>query len=239
MNSCTICNKIFLNNREKSKHTNNPDKYCLNKHKIVEYHDNKYVVMDILSKGDKFLCVIDFDDFNKCKRHWNKTVAGYIYTEKIRNVKEYLHHVIMNGQLEENKTVDHINRNTLDNRKANFRIIDQTHQNYNQNKKKRRKTYPKLVKDGIKDEDLPRCVSFSSKEERFSFELRENGKKIKTIKGTRQSLPNLRIKLNRLIKRIKEEIEKDPKLFEYYQMFGELTEEGEKLQKEYEEIISL
>ena len=44
----------------------------------------------------------DFDDFNKCKRHWNKTVAGYIYTEKIRNVKEYLHHIIMNGQLEEN-----------------------------------------------------------------------------------------------------------------------------------------
>ena len=111
--------------------------------------------------------------------------------------------------------------------------------NHNQNKKKRRKTYPKLVKDGIKDEDLPRCVSFNSKEERFNFELKKDGKRIKTIKGTRQSLPNLRIKLNRLIKRIKEEIEKDPKLFEYYQMFGELTEEGEKLQKEYEEIISL
>ena len=237
MNSCTICNKIFLNNREKSKHTNNPDKYCLNKHKIVEYHDNKYVVMDILSKGNKFLCVIDYDDFDKCKCHWNLTQAGYVMDLYKRNV--YLHHIIMNGQLEENKTVDHINRNTLDNRKANFRIIDQTHQNYNQNKKKRRKTYPKLVKDGIKDEDLPRCVSFSSKEERFSFELKKNGKKIKTIKGTRQSLPNLRIKLNRLIKRIKEEIEKDPKLFEYYQMFGELTEEGEKLQKEYEEIISL
>jgi len=171
MNSCTICNKIFLNNREKSKHTNNPDKYCLNKHKIVEYHDNKYIVMDILSKGNKFLCVIDYDDFDKCKCHWNLTQAGYVMDLYKRNV--YLHHIIMNGQLEENKTVDHINRNTLDNRKANFRIIDQTHQNYNQNKKKRRKTYPKLVKDGIKDEDLPRCVSFSSKEERFSFGTKE------------------------------------------------------------------
>jgi hypothetical protein len=235
--NCKLCNKIFPNNRERARHDNSPDKYCLNKHKIVEYHDNKYVVMDILSKGNKFLCVIDYDDFDKCKCHWNLTQAGYVMDLYKRNV--YLHHIIMNGQLEENKTVDHINRNTLDNRKANFRIIDQTHQNYNQNKKKRRKTYPKLVKDGIKDEDLPRCVSFSSKEERFSFELKKNGKKIKTIKGTRQSLPNLRIKLNRLIKRIKEEIEKDPKLFEYYQMFGELTEEGEKLQKEYEEIISL
>ena len=125
--NCKLCNKIFPNNRERACHDNSPDKYCLNKHKIVEYHDNKYVVMDILSKGNKFLCVIDYDDFDKCKCHWNLTQAGYVMDLYKRNV--YLHHIIMNGQLEENKTVDHINRNTLDNRKANFRIINQTHQN--------------------------------------------------------------------------------------------------------------
>ena len=92
--------------------TNDKNKYII--------HDN-YAEIIICDKKQqtKTIAVIDLEDVERCKTvKWTSNGQGYIEG----NQKRYkLHRFIMNydGPLQ----VDHINRNKLDNRKENLRIV--------------------------------------------------------------------------------------------------------------------
>ena len=73
------------------------------------------------------IAIIDKEDVDKCKIHkWylraNKYVASKTINKSGNQTTLYLHRYIMNynNKLE----IDHINRNRLDNRKENLRIVD-------------------------------------------------------------------------------------------------------------------
>lgn len=90
---------------------------------------NEYVLHDdyaellILNKDEsvKVRVLVDKEDIDKLKSYSFRYDVGH-YIKSVRNgVTKYLHRIVMNyeGDLE----IDHINRNKLDNRKSNLRIV--------------------------------------------------------------------------------------------------------------------
>ena len=83
----------------------------------------------LLSNGRTSL--VDEDDYEKvCKYSWSchKNGKGYFYAERQITINKRKHtikmHRIILGLVEgDGKIVDHINRNTLDNRKCNLRVV--------------------------------------------------------------------------------------------------------------------
>ena len=115
-------------------------------YKKVIYNDKEYIVGTVTSLNNiqtKF--VFDADDELKIiSNNWCITSVGYVSSHtKINNIDRQLllHNVIMNRDTFPGRgakeTVDHINRNPLDNRKENLRILTQTEQNINQSIRKR------------------------------------------------------------------------------------------------------
>lgn len=77
--------------------------------------------------------LVDDDDVKKLSKYnWYENDQGYCYTKYYSNGKQLhlrMHRFIMdtpNGM-----DTDHINRNRLDNRKENLRIVDRTQNNFN------------------------------------------------------------------------------------------------------------
>ena len=98
---------------------------------------------------------------------WHLEKIGYMstkaYPDKI-GTNVYLHQLICkkhNIKAYSTLSVDHINRNKLDNRKDNLRFATQTEQNQNTDKRKR-KHNAKPLPEGLKQEDMPKYVLFYS-----------------------------------------------------------------------------
>lgn len=95
-----------------------------------------------LGKG-KFSLVDDEDFDNLSKHQWYVTVYGYANCrdyirgsgrKKQKSTTYIMHRLIMNCP--EDKHIDHINHNTLDNRKSNLRIVTQSQNMMNSSSRK-------------------------------------------------------------------------------------------------------
>ena len=76
----------------------------------------------------------DFERINQFKWYAHKiNNAFYARRNKDKKNSIILHRVIMNVT-DPNQTVDHINGDTLDNRKLNLRVCDKAHNNLNRNR---------------------------------------------------------------------------------------------------------
>ena len=90
------------------------------------------------NNGVDFL--FDIEDYDKVKDiRWysKKTKDGHIYLENKKNSYKSFHKIVMNA---ENTYVDHINRNTRDNRKSNLRISTNQQNSFNCNLSKNNKS---------------------------------------------------------------------------------------------------
>lgn len=85
--------------------------------KELEITSKKYGVLKVLLDDD------DYDkiarDFNNLKWNITKNRKGLYAQKRVNNKNIYLHRYIMNNP---SGVVDHINHNTLDNRKSNLRV---------------------------------------------------------------------------------------------------------------------
>lgn len=102
-----------------------------NNYKIEE----NFVIIYLDSKGKIIETIIDLDDFDlvnsykgKFYARWYKNIDGYYVAIAIRDntkksdyTSQRLHRIIM-GNPEPEYYIDHINHNTLDNRKQNLRV---------------------------------------------------------------------------------------------------------------------
>jgi hypothetical protein len=154
---------------------------------IVYREVDDYIEGTITSKGVPLIFKIDKDDLEKVQsRHWYAVTrgkyAGCHITVRGSFKILYLHNFIMNrltfdgkGQKE---SVDHINRDGLDNRKANLRIISQSMQNVNKVAKPRTAVLP----EGCPE--LPRHVWYIKSDgkhgDRFGIDLKTEGIKWKS-----------------------------------------------------------
>ena len=97
------------------------------KNQIVIHNDYAEVIIYDKTNKKEQHALIDIEDVPKVsQRKWRieyKSIEkmGYVVSGTSRKKRTYLHRLVMNyaGSLE----VDHINRNTLDNRKCNLRIV--------------------------------------------------------------------------------------------------------------------
>lgn len=103
-------------------------------------HKNKYILcfsygIGYTKKGQQFL--FDLEDFDIIKGYTWTINKGYVVT----NFKQHtisMHRLIMNP--DKNLTIDHINHNKTDNRKANLRICTQSNNLKNQSKRRDNKS---------------------------------------------------------------------------------------------------
>jgi hypothetical protein len=149
----------------------------------VVYNDKHYIVGIITSNKGLVKFVFDKEDEDKVKKYsWFITSVGYISShhsiEKGIRGQLLLHRLVLDVPYFPGKgakeTVDHINRNPLDNRKENLRIVSQTAQNLNQKQKKRTVELPEGC--GINPEEIPKHIWYvranGAHGERFAIEFR-------------------------------------------------------------------
>ncbi len=144
--------------------------------KVKDYENNTYYVMHIkdnvytkISKRD-INKVLTFNDSNNSKINyrptWRLFQNGYVCCTISNGEKQkvyYLHQLIMDVHNEDltdfEKTVDHINRDKLDNRRTNLRLVNMSVQNTNRDKQERRVDACDLPQ-GIQQTDLPKYVVY-------------------------------------------------------------------------------
>ena len=179
---------------------------------FVRYNDKEYVVGLIQHNGIDLKFVFDKEDFPKIeKRPWHLSSGKYIgstfYLDGGHKLELYLHNLIMDRINFDGKgvkeSVDHINRNGLDNRKENLRIISQSQQNINQSKKTRSVILPEGCP--IKPEEIPRHIWYVRANglhgDRFAIEFKTENICWKTTSSKKVDLTQ---KLNDAKEKLKE-----------------------------------
>lgn len=208
-------------------------------YKFVSYNNKEYVVGIIQHKGADVKFVVDKEDFEKVeKRPWHLSAGKYIgstfYLDGGVKYELYLHNLIMNRNAFNGKgareSIDHINRNGLDNRKENLRLLSQSQQNMNQTKKKRTVNLPENC--GIDPNQIPKHIWYVKANgqhgDRFAIEFKSEGICWKT---TSSKTVSLQMKLEQA----------KVKLSEFYEQYPYLNPEYENqkisdLEKSFQEI---
>ena len=210
-------------------------------YRFVNFNSNEYVVATIEFNGNDIKFIFDKEDYPIIsERAWHFASNSYISSAyscgdgKRREL--YLHNLIMDVDLFPGKgskeSVDHINRNGLDNRKENLRILSQSQQNINQGKKTRSVILPEGCP--IKPEDIPKHIWYvranGNHGDRFAIEFKTEGVCWKTTSSKK-------VDLTQKLQDAKE------KLKEFYIQFPHLNPQYEQnkiyeLNKSFEEIVS-
>lgn len=104
------------------------------KNRVIEVNESTATI-EIIYKGTSLLCYIDSEDLEKVssiKGTWHITnnrkghidgVRTKVQTDKIR--KQIWMHNLVYGTVQDGNVIDHIDHNTLNNRKSNLREIKQ------------------------------------------------------------------------------------------------------------------
>ncbi len=209
---------------------------------FVSYNNKDYVVGLIQHNGKDIKFVFDRDDFEKVEsRPWhlssNKYIGSTFYLDGNVKLELYLHNLVMNRIAFNGKgakeSVDHINRNGLDNRKENLRIVTQSQQNINQVKKKRNIELPENC--GILADDIPKHIWYVKAQgqhgDRFAIEFKTEGICGKTASSKKVTLKE---KLDEAKIKLKELYEKYPYLNPEYE-----SENKKNLEDSFQKILNL
>lgn len=137
MSSCkmSLCDKHIAQMKKYHKITDPTSRTVKDKNEIIEHED--YAEIIIRNKRNEVVAaaMIDLEDVSKVKlRKWNVLPcrnSTYIYTKTPKHTK--LHRYILDYYGP--KDIDHINRNPLDNRKSNLRIVTRSENASNTNAK--------------------------------------------------------------------------------------------------------
>ena len=122
------CKGMCKNHYEKERRHNEKgiSRTVYDSNEIILFENHAEIVIYNKKCEEIDRAIIDLEDVEKVKKYkWCKTSKGYI----LSNDKKLLHRYITNCP--ENMTVDHINKNKLDNRKSNLRICTMQENDFN------------------------------------------------------------------------------------------------------------
>jgi len=166
------------------------------------------------------LKIVKFDkeSINKVigiKKSWYICPNGYLMAD-IGTDKIYMHAFLMNhiGNGKGQDSVDHINRDKLDNRLCNLRITTQSEQNKNTGKRER-KHNARPLPEGITQKDLPKYIVYYVEYEKDNdengnrimkrdfFKIEKHPKLEKPWASTKSKYVSAKDKLNETIEQLK------------------------------------
>lgn len=111
------------------------------------YQFRKGIVIILITQrcGKIRRCIIDEEDYKLCsKYHWsvcdNKKANNLTYAHTRKNGKRLVLHRLIYEKEAKGASIDHINHDGLDNRKANLRVATVAQNSYNQRPQTRKKT---------------------------------------------------------------------------------------------------
>lgn len=219
---------------------------------IIHYENKYYVVMRILSKEKFYPLVFDFEDLDLILNfeiedfsgNWNMTNEYVTFSRKINSKSKYLHNILFdiepNGLGE--KSIDHLNRIKLDNRRCNLKLKTQSDQNRNQ---KTRKCQSKKINDYLLE---PYKSYYLENRSKFIYWMYENthghriiagpvGNKIKQKKFSSKYVKNLAKLMTKAQNYLLDEAKKNG--LELHEISSDLDPKSENLKNEYLIIISI
>lgn len=128
-NKIWLCRRHYDQYRKYGEFLDNRKESLSDKNDFIFYEDCCGIVL----KNKKFeivgTAIINIEDYKLCKDYkWYLDSLGYVRTS-INNKKIRLHRFLLNPQ--NNETIDHINRNRLDCRRSNMRIVTRRENSYN------------------------------------------------------------------------------------------------------------
>ena len=147
------------------------------------------------------------------------------------NIQYYLHSFIMNNKEDgyekcKNLSIDHINRNKLDNRRENLRLVNQSIQNANRSKLTRKHNAVQLP-EGLTQDMMPKYINYNrecydKEKQRFRefFRIEKHPKQTKVISGSKSAKLTIAQKLDDIKKRL-------------YNLENDIVEEAKQLPKYY------
>jgi hypothetical protein len=122
-----------------------------------------------METGSGHIFKFDIEDIPKIQKvpmfskrpTWGYFQCGYIGCTYNRDGLIYLHAHLMDhyGNGKGQSSVDHINRDKLDNRRKNLRIVEQSIQNENRGKMNRHKS-AQILPEGLSQSDMPKYVVY-------------------------------------------------------------------------------
>lgn len=99
------------------------------------------------------IALVDEEDFEFISKYkWHINTSGYAYNS---GKKQLMHCLILGNPSEE---IDHINRNKLDNRKCNLRLVTHQQNMFNRSKQKNNKSgFKGVIFDKYRGKWMARC----------------------------------------------------------------------------------
>lgn len=145
--------------------------------KIIEKNGHFKIIINYGGKQDHCRAIIDFEDLKKVGEYswwlWVKRRSGkykdklytYVATKHKKGKKWktlYLHHLIMGKK--DGYLIDHINRDSLDNRKCNLRFATRAENTKNSSSWELQKMYKKIdiTEEMIKQRDIEYRIELNS-----------------------------------------------------------------------------
>lgn len=216
--------------------------------KKITDRNTDYGIFKLKHKGKIYPILVNWKDaiyLNKLEKKWSINDYGTVFChhkvkDKIYDL--YLHELIMNQVAKENKITEksrsvlHINRLNIDNRRENLMYdVQNKVTNKNIRKKERIIRFPK--ESGVSPKEMPTFVWYLNPDKTHGDRFVVN---IGELNWKTSSSPklSLRYKLEEAKKFLRELKLHQPGLFEEYSMNGELNKDGKILLMSFFDIVS-
>lgn len=207
-----------------------------NDYNIVKYNNKTYSVIKVKYKGNYIPIVLSYKDFKQIPSEYQWIISDYglIYRKDENDKIKYLHELILNKNNLKCPII-HINKLGIDNRLQNL-MFDNKNKITKKNLSKKARTID--LKDKVDVNKIPTYVWYLKPDKTHGERFQVAMDTIKW-KSTSSNELSLKYKLEETKKFLRQMKDEKPEEFIKNSMNNDLNISGEKLKKEFYEIITL